>query len=143
MTATWRLLWSSAFARGIERPGLRAKPGEPDHSFQRKYELRSVRWHTSPGISGRKEDFVDTYNIYMDEAAADGLNGDSDLEVTFRVVLSQEDEGEAEENAVIVGLDLIDLLNLRDALQIAIDDFTLQAFEAVVLSPEPAEEELP
>jgi len=86
---------------------------------------------------------VDTYNIYMDEAAADGLNGDADLEVTFRVVLSQEDEGEAEENAVIVGLDLIDLLNLRDALQIAIDDFTLQAFEAVVLSPEPSDEELP
>jgi hypothetical protein len=86
---------------------------------------------------------VDTYNIYMDEAAADGLNGDADLEVTFRVVLSQEDEGEADENAVIVGLDLIDLLNLRDALQIAIDDFTLQAFEAVVLSPEPSDEELP
>jgi hypothetical protein len=75
---------------------------------------------------------VDTYNIYMDEASADGLNGDTDLEVNFRVVASAEDTDNAEENAVIVGLDLIDLLNLRDALQIEIDNFTLQAFEASV-----------
>jgi hypothetical protein len=75
---------------------------------------------------------VDTYNIYMDEASADGLNGDTDLEVNFRVVASAEDTENAEENAVIVGLDLIDLLNLRDALQIEIDNFTLQAFEASV-----------
>ncbi|MDQ2683633.1 MAG: hypothetical protein M3Y37_08915 [Chloroflexota bacterium] len=75
---------------------------------------------------------MDTYNIYMDEASADGLNGDTDLEVNFRVVASAEDTDNAEENAVIVGLDLIDLLNLRDALQIEIDNFTLQAFEASV-----------
>ena len=75
---------------------------------------------------------MDTYNIYMDEASADGLNGDTDLEVNFRVVASAEDTENAEENAVIVGLDLIDLLNLRDALQIEIDNFTLQAFEASV-----------
>lgn len=73
---------------------------------------------------------MDTYNIYMDELSADGLSGDTDLEVTFRVVPASEDQGDPEANAVIVGLDLIDLLNLRDALQIEIDNFTLLAFEA-------------
>lgn len=73
---------------------------------------------------------MDTYNIYMDESSADGLNGDTDLEVTFRVVPASEDQDDPESNAVIVGLDLIDLLNLRDALQIEIDNFALLAFEA-------------
>ena len=89
---------------------------------------------------------MDTYNVYMDEAAADGLNGDSDLEVNFRVVAASDDEENAEETAVIVGLDLIDLLNLRDALQIEIDNFTLLAFEATALMPEVGEadeEDLP
>jgi len=74
-----------------------------------------------------------TYNIYMEEAAADGLNGDTDLEVNFRVVLDQDDEGEPETNAVIVGLDMVDLMNLRDAIQFALDDFNMMAFEAIVL----------
>ncbi len=88
---------------------------------------------------------MDTYNIYMDEASADGLNGDTDLEVNFRVVAASEDEDEAEENAVIVGLDLVDLLNLRDALQGEIDNFTLLAFEASAMaeSGELVDEELP
>ena len=86
---------------------------------------------------------MDTYNIYMDEASADGLNGDTDLEVNFRVVSASDDEDDAEENAVIVGLDLIDLLNLRDALQIEIDNFTLLAFEATALMPEPGEDDIP
>jgi hypothetical protein len=70
----------------------------------------------------------------MDEASADGLNGDTDLEVNFRVVAGSEDQEEAEENAVIVGLDLVDLLNLRDALQSEIDNFTLLAFEATAMA---------
>lgn len=77
---------------------------------------------------------MDTYNIYMDEAAADGLNGDTDLEVNFRIVAGSEDQDDAEENAVIVGLDLIDLMNLRDALQSEIDNFTLLAFEATAMA---------
>ncbi|MDQ3674271.1 MAG: hypothetical protein M3365_07840 [Gemmatimonadota bacterium] len=85
---------------------------------------------------------MDTYNIYMDEAAADGLNGDADIEVNFRVVSSSEDDGKPEDDAVIVGLDLIDLMNLRDALQMEIDSFTLLAFEATAMSEE-AETELP
>lgn len=88
---------------------------------------------------------MDTYNIYMDETAADGLNGDTDLEVNFRVVAASDDQEDAEENAVIVGLDLVDLLNLRDALQREIDNFTLLAFEATAMadSGELADEELP
>jgi hypothetical protein len=88
---------------------------------------------------------VDTYNIYMDEAAADGLNGDTDLEVNFRVVAGSDDQDDAEENAVIVGLDLIDLMNLRDALQSEIDNFTLLAFEATAMteSDEIISDELP
>lgn len=87
---------------------------------------------------------MDTYNIYMDEASADGLNGDTDLEVNFRVVAGSEDTENAEENAVIVGLDLIDLLNLRDALQIEIDNFTLLAFEATAgIETEEMAEDLP
>ena len=88
---------------------------------------------------------MDTYNIYMDEASADGLNGDTDLEVNFRVVAGSEDQEDAEENAVIVGLDLIDLLNLRDALQGEIDNFTLLAFEATAMADSDviSEDELP
>lgn len=87
---------------------------------------------------------MDTYNVYMDEASADGLNGDTDLEVNFRVVAGSEDTENAEENAVIVGLDLIDLLNLRDALQIEIDNFTLLAFEATAgIETEEMAEDLP
>ena len=85
---------------------------------------------------------MDTYNIYMDEAAADGLNGDTDLEVNFRVVASSEDEGKPEDDAVIVGLDLIDLMNLRDALQVEIDSFTLLAFEATAMT-DMAEDDMP
>ena len=85
---------------------------------------------------------MDTYNIYMDEAAADGLNGDTDLEVNFRVVAASEDEGKPEDDAVIVGLDLIDLMNLRDALQMEIDSFTLLAFEATAMT-DMAEDEMP
>lgn len=85
---------------------------------------------------------MDTYNIYMDEAATDGLNGDTDLEVNFRVVSAGEDDGKPEDDAVIVGLDLVDLMNLRDALQIEIDSFTLLAFEVTAIAGE-TEDDLP
>ena len=81
---------------------------------------------------------MDTYNIYMDEASVDGLNGDSEVDVNFRVVSGSMDTEDAEENAVIVGLDLIDLMNLRDALQNEIDSFTLLQFEANALAIESA-----
>lgn len=88
---------------------------------------------------------MDTYTIYMEEASADGLNGDTDLEIIFRVVAASSDEEVAEENAVIVGLDLVDLVNLRDAVQQEIDNFTLLAFEATAMvdDVELDDEELP
>ena len=73
---------------------------------------------------------MDTYNIYMDEVSADGLNGESDLDIEFRVVPSTGDSSDAENEAVVVGLDLVDLINLRDSLQQEIDNFALSALEA-------------
>ena len=72
---------------------------------------------------------MDTYNIYMDEVSSDGLNGESDLDIEFRVEPSASDSGDAENEAVIVGLDLVDLINLRDALQVEIDNVALGVFE--------------
>lgn len=72
---------------------------------------------------------MDTYNIYMDEVSSDGLNGESDLDIEFRVEPSSTDTGDAENEAVIVGLDLVDLINLRDALQVEIDNVALGVFE--------------
>ena len=88
---------------------------------------------------------MDTYNVYMDEASADGMNGDTDVDVNFRVVSASIDTEDAEENAVIVGLDLIDLMNLRDALQNEIDSFTLLQFEANAMAgtDELEDEDLP
>lgn len=72
---------------------------------------------------------MDTYNIYMDEVSSDGLNGESDLDIEFRVEPTSTDTGDAENEAVIVGLDLVDLINLRDALQVEIDNVALSVFE--------------
>ncbi len=72
---------------------------------------------------------MDTYIIYMDEVSADGLNGESDLDIEFRVVASTGDASDAENEAVVVGLDLVDLINLRDALQMEIDNVALASFE--------------
>jgi hypothetical protein len=81
----------------------------------------------------------------MDEASADGLNGESEVDVNFRIVAASTDTEDAEENAVIVGLDLIDLMNLRDALQNEIDSFTLLQFETNALAgtDELEDEDLP
>lgn len=75
---------------------------------------------------------MDTYNIYMDELPSDEeFEGDSMVEVEFRVVPGSDDDGDAANNAVIAGMDLVDLINLRDALQAEIDNFALSALEAL------------
>ena len=77
---------------------------------------------------------MDTYNVYMDEAPAGGeLNGDEGFEVEFRVVPNSTDDGNPESDAVLAGLDLVDLINLRDALQQEIDNFALNALETQAL----------
>ncbi len=73
---------------------------------------------------------METYNIYMDEAPNGGdLDGEEGYEVEFRVVPNGVDDGDPESNAVLAGLDLVDLINLRDAIQQEIDNYALSALE--------------
>lgn len=77
---------------------------------------------------------MDTYNVYMDEMpTGEEFDGEEMVEVEFRVVPGANDDGEPENNAVIAGLDLVDLINLRDALQQEIDDYALAALESQAL----------
>jgi hypothetical protein len=77
---------------------------------------------------------LETYNIYMDESPAGvDTDGGEGWSVEFRVVPNAQDEGDPENNAVIAGLDLIDLINMRDALQQEIDNFALASLEAMAL----------
>ncbi len=87
---------------------------------------------------------METYNIYMDEAP-DGadLDGEEGYEVEFRVVPNGSDDGDPENNAVLAGLDLVDLINLRDALQQEIDNYALSALEREGLADDGAEEPMP
>ncbi|MCC6704725.1 MAG: hypothetical protein IT334_07590 [Thermomicrobiales bacterium] len=71
---------------------------------------------------------MDTYNIYMDETPASEFDDES-FEIEFRVVQAGQDENDQDE-AVIAGLDLIDLIYLRDALQQEIDNYALRSLEA-------------
>jgi len=73
---------------------------------------------------------MDTYNIYMDELPAGAeVDGEGGYEVEFRVAANSQDDGDPENNAVLAGLDLVDLINLRDAIQQEIDNFALLALE--------------
>lgn len=74
---------------------------------------------------------MESYNVYMDEVSTgSGLGDEEGVEVEFRVVPNSTDDGDPETNAVLAGLDLIDLINLRDALQQEIDNYALLALEA-------------
>lgn len=78
---------------------------------------------------------MDTYNIYMDELpTGEEFDGEEMVEVEFRVVPSTKDDSDAENNAVIAGLDLVDLINLRDALQQEIDDYALASLETEAMN---------
>lgn len=96
-------------------------------------------WYGSPfaptASGARVEDALDTYNIYMDEAPSGGeLDGEEGYEVEFRVVPNSTDDGNPEVDAVLAGLDLVDLINLRDSLQQEIDNFALSALESQALA---------
>ncbi|MDP9370403.1 MAG: hypothetical protein M3Q03_19390 [Chloroflexota bacterium] len=74
---------------------------------------------------------METYNVYMDESPAGSeMDGEEGFEVEFRVVANSSDDGDPENSAVLAGLDLVDLINLRDALQQEIDIYALTALEA-------------
>lgn len=79
---------------------------------------------------------MDTYNIYMDETPSSEFDEES-FELEFRVVRAVQDENDQDE-AVIAGLDLIDLIYLRDALQGEIDNYALRALEAEAAQAEAA-----
>jgi hypothetical protein len=65
---------------------------------------------------------MNTFNLYMDELpAAYGDGADAFSEVQFRLVPATEDDGNPEEDAVLAGLDVYDLLDLRNAIQEVID----------------------
>jgi hypothetical protein len=75
---------------------------------------------------------METYNIYMDEIPTGSeIDGEASFEVEFRVAANSQDTGDPETNAVLAGLDLVDLINLRDAIQAEIDTFALIALEAL------------
>ena len=80
---------------------------------------------------------METYSIYMDETPGGEEEPEEGYEVEFRVVPNSSDDGNPTDNAVLAGLDLVDLINLRDAIQQEIDNYALQALEA-----EAGEEEL-
>jgi hypothetical protein len=75
--------------------------------------------------------WIETYNVYMDAlSTGEDLDGEEMVEVAFRVVPGNDDTGNPESDAVIAGLDLVDLINLRDALTLEIDNYALSALEA-------------
>jgi hypothetical protein len=77
----------------------------------------------------------------MDEAPAIGeSNGEEGWDVEFRVVGQSVDDGDPENNAVLAGLDLVDLINLRDALLQEIDNFALTSLEALALNADLGED---
>ena len=88
--------------------------------------------YSCPGIYRKvKVNRMETYNVYMDELpTGNEIDGEETIEVEFRVVAASTDDSESESNAVIAGLDLVDLINMRDALQQEIDNYALSALEA-------------
>jgi hypothetical protein len=74
---------------------------------------------------------VETFNLYMDELSSD-LNGDADkfVEVQFRIVAGNSDEGDPEADAVLAGLDIFDLIDLRDEIQGVIDALATTGFDS-------------
>lgn len=73
---------------------------------------------------------METFNLYMDELSSD-LNGDADrfVEVQFRIVPGSSDDGDPEADAVLAGLDLFDLIDLRDEIQGVIDALATAGFD--------------
>jgi hypothetical protein len=133
--------------RRCSRPGpdyqsevgpVNGRPDLPDH-------VRSGTLPLAPAAAkGLGEEYsVETYNVYMDEAPAGDLEGEEGYEVEFRVVPNSTDDGDPENNAVLAGLDLVDLINLRDALQQEIDNYALSALETQAMSTSDEEELMP
>jgi hypothetical protein len=69
-----------------------------------------------------KDRQMNTFNLYMDELPDTyGEDSANFSEVQFRLVPASEDDGNPEENAVLAGMDIYDLLELRNSIQDVID----------------------
>ena len=72
---------------------------------------------------------MNTFNLYMDEVPEDLQNSEiAYSDVIFRLIPSQEDDGDPDE-AVLEGLDIYDLLDLRNAIQEVIDVFATASLD--------------
>jgi len=88
---------------------------------------------------------METYNLYMDEISSGSeQDGEGTYEVQFRIVPNSIDDGDPENNAVLANLNLLDLIDLRDAIQQMIDEVAMSSIEAELEAQEQstAEEEL-
>lgn len=74
---------------------------------------------------------METFNLYMDELTAD-MNGDGEgfVDIQFRIVPASVDDGDPERDAVLAGLDIFDLIDLRDEIQGLIDTIATSGFRA-------------
>lgn len=72
---------------------------------------------------------MNTFNLYMDEVPDDLPAGEEAFsDVIFRLVPSVEDDGNVDD-AVLEGLDIYDLLDLRNAIQEVIDVFATASLD--------------
>lgn len=72
---------------------------------------------------------MNTFNLYMDEVSPDQLGTDDAFaDVLFRLVPAVEDDGDPDD-AVLAGLDIYDLLDLRNAIQEVIDIFATASLD--------------
>ncbi len=72
---------------------------------------------------------MNTFNLYMDEVPAELAEGQEMFsDVLFRLVPSFEDDSDPED-AVLAGLDIYDLLDLRNAIQEVIDIFATASLD--------------
>lgn len=76
---------------------------------------------------------METFNLYMDELSS-SANGDTDqfVDVQFRIVPASADEADPETDAVLAGLDIFDLIDLRDEIQGVIDALATSGFESEI-----------
>ena len=72
---------------------------------------------------------MNTFNLYMDEVPEDLQKSEiAYSDVIFRLIPSQEDDGDPDD-AVLEGLDIYDLLDLRNAIQEVIDVFATASLD--------------
>lgn len=73
---------------------------------------------------------METFNLYMDELASEvSGNADKFVEVQFRIMPAGADDGDPEVDAVLAGLDVFDLIDLRDEIQGVIDSMATAGFD--------------